>query len=381
MITSIQLENFLSFGSEAQTLELKPLNVVIGPNGSGKSNLIEALRLLNSAPSGFDTFFSRSQSIPSNWIWRGNPKSIAGIGFEFDGGKPRQQLSYEFHFAGVGLRSNLIAEALWLTNPKGERRAIVLSDARGRLIAPKGRKILRLKGEFSRSILVELRDPTRYPELELLRDACEAIRFYSDANFGRRSSLRSSQPADLPRNVLLEDGTNLPIVLSRLFLKPGMKQKFAEAVRQVYGPATDLALDVVQGTLELVFTEQNWLTPASRMSDGTMRWVFLLALLMDTEFPATICIEEPELGLHPDAIPAVAEALQEASKHHQLIVTTHSEHLVDCFSDRPESIVVCEKEEGQTKLQRLSKKRLAHWLKKYRLGQIWRSGEIGGNRW
>ena len=65
----------------------------------------------------------------------------------------------------------------------------------------------------------------------------------------------------------------------------------------------------------------------------------------------------------------------------QLIVTTHSDTLVDALTDTPESIVVCEKENGQTKLKRLDKKELSHWLEKYRLGELWTSGELGGNRW
>ena len=65
----------------------------------------------------------------------------------------------------------------------------------------------------------------------------------------------------------------------------------------------------------------------------------------------------------------------------QLIVTTHSDSLVDALSDTPESVVVCEKVDGATQFKRLDRKRLGVWLKNYSLGTLWRSGEIGGNRW
>ena len=91
-----------------------------------------------------------------------------------------------------------------------------------------------------------------------------------------------------------------------------------------------------------------------------------------------ICLEEPELGLHPDILPGLADLLREASERCQLIVTTHSDTLVDALTDTPESIVICEKESGQTRLKRLDKKELSHWLEKYRLGELWTSGRAGG---
>ena len=121
--------------------------------------------------------------------------------------------------------------------------------------------------------------------------------------------------------------------------------------------------------------------PATRLSDGTIRYFSLLAILCDPQPPPLVCIEEPELGLHPDILPGLAKLLLEASGRCQLIVTTHSEVLVDALTPEPESIVVCEKEDGQTKLKRLSRSELRHWLDKYRLGELWSSGEIGGNRW
>jgi len=62
-------------------------------------------------------------------------------------------------------------------------------------------------------------------------------------------------------------------------------------------------------------------------------------------------------------------------------VTTHSDILVDEFSDQPESVVVCEKSEGQTTMKRLDSQTLEEWLEKYRLGQLWTQGQIGGVRW
>ncbi len=80
-------------------------------------------------------------------------------------------------------------------------------------------------------------------------------------------------------------------------------------------------------------------------------------------------------------IPELAKLLVEASTRSQLFVTTHSDILVDALSDTPEAVIVCEKSEGATQLQRLNAEELKPWLEKYRLGELWTSGHIGGNRW
>ena len=119
-----------------------------------------------------------------------------------------------------------------------------------------------------------------------------------------------------------------------------------------------------------------------RMSDGTLKFLSILAALFHPKAPPLMCIEEPELGLHPDAMQLVAEALIEASESMQLIVTTHSDALVDCLSDRPEAVLVCERDfDNGTQFKSLSKGQLHDWLEHYTLGQLWRKGEIGGGRW
>ena len=125
----------------------------------------------------------------------------------------------------------------------------------------------------------------------------------------------------------------------------------------------------------------NRVIPATRLSDGTLRYLCLLSILLHPEPPPVVVIEEPELGLHPDLLPTVADLLVSASERSQLIVTTHSDVLVDALTDTPESVIVTEKHDGQTVMRRLDKADLAKWLKDYTLGNLWSSGQIGGNRW
>ena len=110
--------------------------------------------------------------------------------------------------------------------------------------------------------------------------------------------------------------------------------------------------------MQVFFTECDFTIPATRLSDGTLRYLCLLAILCDPSPPLLIVIEEPELGLHPDILPKLADLLIATSNRTQVIVTTYSDILVDCMTERPETIVVCEKHHGQTVMRRLAAEEL-----------------------
>jgi predicted ATPase len=137
---------------------------------------------------------------------------------------------------------------------------------------------------------------------------------------------------------------------------------------------------VQAGTVQFFFYEDGFKTPvpATRLSDGTLRFLSMCSLLLMPTPPPLVCIEEPELGLHPDALSLVAELLVAASARTQIIVTTHSDALVSALTEHLESVLVCE-HRGGTQFMRLEAERLGHWLDKYRLGDLWRMGELGGN--
>jgi predicted ATPase len=156
-------------------------------------------------------------------------------------------------------------------------------------------------------------------------------------------------------------------------------------LRRFYEQHDSLHPRVEGGTIQLTVVERGLggaAIPATRLSDGTIRFISLLAILCNPKPPPLLCIEEPGLALHPDVIPLVAELLRDASQRTQLIVTTHSRDLIDQFTDEPESVVVCERGfDSATQMSRLSKPDLEEWLERYTLGQLWEKGEIGGTRW
>jgi len=185
----------------------------------------------------------------------------------------------------------------------------------------------------------------------------------------------------LPNHFLREDGKNLGLVLNNLKLKPKAKAQILESLRKLYEGISDFDVIIEGGTVQVFLHEGDIVVPATRLSDGTLRYLCLLSILCHPQPPPLVCIEEPELGLHPDILPTLSELLREASERCQIIVTTYSDVLVDSLTDKPESVVVCEKHQGQTIMRRLEQSQLSDWLKKYSLGELWRKGELGGNRW
>ena len=232
-----------------------------------------------------------------------------------------------------------------------------------------------------RSILSQRKDPDQYPELSYLGGFYEEINLYGSWEFGRGAAIRDSQSSGTRPSPLAENLSNLGMFLNRLVLFPSSRARLRERLADLYEGFTDYALHFDPSTVQIHFTEGDFSIPASRLSDGSLRYLTLLAILFDPEPPRFIGIEEPELGLHPDLIPKMADLLVEASGRSQLLVTTHSDILVDALSDRPESVVVCEKHDGQTSMRRLDRSDLTRWLKRYGLGQLWTKGKLGGVRW
>src|SRR5262249_31209978 len=184
--------------------------------------------------------------------------------------------------------------------------------------------------------------------LDQLSDLFERYRLYQEWEFGPNAAPRAPQPADLRNDYLEEDASNLGLVLNRLRKDLTIKRALIEYLKLVYEDAEDIDVSVEGGTVQIFLQERNYTIPASRMSDGTLRWIALLTILLDPGASGLVCIDEPELGLHPDMMPALADLLRGASQQMQLIVTTHSSTLVDALSATPEAVVVCEKEEGVT---------------------------------
>ena len=387
-LRNISMKNLLSFGPEGISLELASLNVLIGPNGSGKSNLFDSIELLKSAPTQLAGPIRSGGGI-RNWIWGRRPDRTCVV--ETIGSNPhdnRHSLRHKIEFTELDQAFRLVDERVENEHPDPGHEDVFFFYR-----FQEGRPALAVKGENNRrplqredvaadeSILSQRKDPDQFPELAHLSSLYGGISLYRDWGFGRKTVFRQPQSTDVRPTPLLEDFSNLGMFLNRLRQDPSTKARLIEHLSDAYEGLNDFELNFEGGTVQVFFSEGDLALPATRLSDGSMKYLCLLAILLNPNPPPLVCIEEPEMGMHPDLIPKIADLLVDASERTQLIITTHSDMLVDALSDRPESVVVCEKHNGRTSMNRLDPGELAPWLEKYRLGRLWTKGQLGGVRW
>lgn len=402
-IKRLRAKNVLSFGGEGIDLELRDLNVIIGANSSGKSNLVSLLSLLQAAPTDVTKPVGAGGGT-QEWLWKGGAHlpdaTLEVVVAPQYGSVP---LRYVLSFREEAQRFSLIDERIEPELPVesegkdsffyryrggGSQFNVVTPEMRGygrhSPPIPAGRGIREEPVQPNQSILVQRRGAEQYPEITYLGEAFSQIRIYQDWQFGRTSPARLPQRPDMPNDFLLEDASNLALVIDDIKFAGGQAAELRDFLQLANPEFNAIHTRVFGGTIQLYIEETGLSspTPATRLSQGALQLICLLVILLHPRPPKVVCIEEPEKGLHPDLLPELARLLVRASTRTQLIVTTHSEILVDALSDSPESIIVCEKQDGSTKLRRLSTKELSDRLTEGDgLGRLWRQGSIGGNRW
>jgi predicted ATPase len=417
LFRSLSLKNFLSFGEAETQIGLAPLNIIIGPNGSGKSNFLEAFDILRNAPGdifkpirengGFFNWFNKKEKkrvddhlieircslqpypdcSPVQYIPGSEPDAIMYTSSIFLDEKNNNLNIKAEEISAIYLHNKVKSKNNYMTlddyNSKNRIFQKYRFDGNEASILSRIDDLLEINTHINstKSVMAQLRDPAHYPEITFLADILPKIAIYRDWSFGRQTKPRLHQPTDLPNDFLLPDASNLGLILNKFRREPATKGRLLEALHQLYDGIDDYDVQIEAGTVQVFFQESGRIIPATRLSDGTLRYLCLLAILLHPSPPPLICLEEPELGLHPDVLSTVAELIKDASSRSQLIVTTHSDFLVDAFNDRPEAVLVCERKPEGTTLRRLDRKDLGPWLEKYRLGGLWTRGDIGGVRW
>ena len=390
IIQRLRMPGLLSFPPDMDFFDLQSLNVLIGPNASGKSNFLEVLALLSETPLDFADAI-RDGGGAAEWLWKGSTRPAPAT-IEVETGRDygrKPQLKYRLSFEAIGPRLNIVDEAVekLQSRPGSElysyysfRQSSPVIKIRVRTAEGKSteRTLKWDERSVDQSVLTQRKDPDLYPELYWLGMYFVTMQSFREWTFGRYGDLRRPQRADLPELWLNSDCGNLALVLNHIEHKSG--PTFNEHLRRFFPRFKRMTTAVSGGTVQFYLHESDFAAPipATRLSDGTIRFVALLATLL-LPGPRVVCIEEPELGLHPDAVTMLAELLVEASERMQLIVTTHSDALVSALTNQPDAIVACERPGAGTVLRRLDPEKLSSWLENYRLGDLWRMGELGAN--
>jgi predicted ATPase len=207
-----------------------------------------------------------------------------------------------------------------------------------------------------------------------------AIAVYHDLHTNKDAVIRQPAIARLEKRVD-PDGQNLISVLHTLYtgdrdfkkdINAAMQAAFGDDFDElVFPPAADQKIQ-----LRIRWKSLRREQSAADLSDGTLRFLFLLTVLASPSPAPVVAIDEPETGLHPSMLPLVAEYAAEAATRSQVIMTTHSPQFLDAFREMRPTTTVARWENGETTLQTLSDEKLAYWLEEYSLGTLFRTGEL-----
>lgn len=341
------------------TLELKGINILIGANGAGKSNLISFFKLLNELVEKRLQFFVGTKGGANSFLHHGR--------------KVTDSISARFHFG--------LNEYYFTLAPTDSNTLIFKSEElifKGAFYS--SRPTSSLGSGHSESLATDAYNKGGkiagyvIPELQ----SWKVYHFHDTSD-----SAPCKQPCEINDNLYLRgDASNLPAFL--FLLKDKYPKHYANIVEtiQLVTPFFDdfllrpMATNPSQIQLEWREKDSDFPFRATNLSDGTLRFICLVALLLQPNLPSLIILDEPELGLHPYAISILAQLLKHISAKSQILISTQSVTLINHFS--PEDVIAVDKHNGQSVFHRLDGLQIEQWMETYSLGELWEKNTFGG---
>ena len=357
-------------------LKLEPLTLVTGANGSGKSNLYRALRLLQQAADGrLAEAVAQEGGIPSlQWAGPADTRSQQKRGLAVHGTRSSGALRISFGFAaddvayqialGLPAGGNPVArsrfrldpeikrECVWQAPPQRKANTWLERDHSVALLRDADGEWQRLGFALSasRSILSELAEPQRYPEVFALRERLRRWRFYDGFRTDADSPLRQPRTS-VQTDTLAHDGRDVAAALQTIVeigdeaaLNGAIDDAFPGSRLAILGD--DARLEIGLDTLGLLRTLR-----ATELSDGTLRYLCLLAALLSPRPPELLVLNEPEQSLHPDLLRPLARQIVRASRQSQVWVISHAPKLVAAIEDVANIVAVeLTRQSGETRI-------------------------------
>ncbi|MCI0710049.1 MAG: AAA family ATPase [Chloroflexi bacterium] len=384
MIEKIVLRNFKSIANIE--LPLHKLNVLIGRNGSGKSNFLNFFHLLREGANGnFNAAIN----------------TMGGFSQVLHYGAQQNPLAWELTFQDIQ-----VAETVYYTGELAKRgtsgytvrleelerppyqdfvnryKYLAVRDGRVRILKSSQDEDEPQYDESDQELVIaQVRNRVRYPILSEVRHRIADWQIFRGFGSDALQNVRTSQVFNVVEPLRLDSsGINLVSVLQQLANEPqyeSISEKLIQTIRTVFPDFTKLDIPISAGGMgSLNYRSRDFSVsiPAISMSDGQLRLIGLLVLLLLPNPPSLIAIDEPEVGLHPEALEVFAEVLQQASERTQIIIATHSPRLIDFIP--PENVIVAERDNGQTILEHVNDNRLQQWLDRYTLGKLWTMGKL-----
>jgi predicted ATPase len=376
-LNRVRIEGFRRL--EALDLELRPLTVLIGANGSGKTSLLDVFTLLSASASGsLNSKLSEFAGL-DHILTRGRADGLTfTVNMQLDS---EPLMEYGLRLRPSGASYSIAQESLTRYEPLLSRHFKFIdatnSDIRYLDLAD---KLIRPNWEHNPFETSLAQVPRMYRPSEDFRRALASSTRYHAFDVGPRAPVKLPQamrPADSP-------GVNGEYLVPYLYaLRETDMDRFEtilDTLRAAFPSFESLSFPpVAAGTLSLTWKDKNFSQPIfmHELSEGTLRFIWLTALLLSPSLGTITMIDEPEISLHPELLRLLTDLMRDASRRTQLIVATHSERLVN-FLQPSEVMVLDVDDRGAALATWADSFDLSAWLEDYTLGEIWRLGQIGG---
>jgi predicted ATPase len=371
VLTTVAVENYRSL--RRLVVPLRRLNVVTGHNGSGKSNVYRALRVLaDSASNGAVAALAREGGLSST-MWAGPAvigKSVRQGQHRAQGTVRKESVGLKLGFAGddfgyaidLGLPSEaktafaldpeVKVEALWV-GPVWRKATVIAQRGGPTAWVCDGDGNQHVIADVLRpfdSMLSELADPVRAPELMEMRERTRGWRFYDHLRTDADAPARQSR-IGTRTTILGHDGADLAAALQTIH-EIGDSAALSQAIDSAF-EGSRIEIRNLDGRFDLSLQQPGMLRPlgAAELSDGTLRYLLWAAALLSPRPSQLLVLNEPETSLHPDLLPALAALIAGAAERSQIVVVTHSEPLVAALQGASDVHTVrLTKELGETRI-------------------------------
>jgi predicted ATPase len=360
-------------------LMVRPFMVLIGANGVGKTSLLDAFALLSASASGKLTSTLSQFGGIANLLTRGKSDEVSLLVDK--NVQYHQPLEYELHLAPMGSGYSISKEIL--SQDRGYLspfKHIDSADGDIRYYEVDKNQLVRPEWEHNPLETSLSQVPKMFREPEEMRRVLATATQYHVLDVSTRSPVKLPQqmkPAYLPG----ADGEDLVPYL--YYLREEDRNRYDAIVDTLRAGFTDFEElnfpPVAAGMLTMTWKDKNFRKPIymNELSEGTLRFLWLVSLLQSPSLSNITMIDEPEVSLHPELLSLLADLMREAAKRTQLVVATHSDRFIR-FLQTEEVVVMDIDEDGCAKATWADSLDLDEWLAEYSLDELWRMGRMGG---